>query len=166
MLVSDRALHEEGKCHINKAGYNDITVIFKCKDKKSRFWKLLIKISCFGNRRKYDSSLTSNLFHKKKWGKLKLGGLLLYHLDLNLFIHGYLFVPLKFIVSFNHPHPSTLRHTHPSTLRYTHLPTLRYTHPQTNKGKVKLTASWIIAFFLSFFLQIQTICMLPSQQTI
>lgn len=159
MLVSDRALHEEGKCHINKAGYNDITVIFKCKDKKSRFWKLLIKISCFGNRRKYDSSLISKLFHKKKkWGKLKLGGLPLYHLDLNLFIHGYLFVPLKFIVSFNHPHPSTLRHTHPSTLRYT--------HPQTNKGKVKLTASWIIAFFLSFFLQIQTICMLPSPQTI
>lgn len=37
MLVSDRALQEEGKCHINKAGYNDITVIFKCKDKKSRF---------------------------------------------------------------------------------------------------------------------------------
>lgn len=160
MLVSDRALHEEGKCHINKAGYNDITVIFKCKDKKSRFWKFLIKISCFGNRRKCDSSLTSKLFHKKKWGKLKLGGLPLYHLDLNLFIHGYL------IVSFNHPHPSTLRHTHPSTLRYTHLPTLRYTHPQTNKGKVKLTASWIIAFFLSFFLQIQTICLLPSQQTI
>lgn len=125
MLVSDRALHEEGKCHINKAGYNDITVIFKCKDKKSRFWKFLIKISCFGNRRKCDSSLTSKLFHKKKWGKLKLGGLPLYHLDLNLFIHGYLFVPLKFIVSFNHPHPSTLRHTHPSTLRYTHLPTLR-----------------------------------------
>lgn len=63
MLVSDRALHEEGKCHINKAGYNDITVIFKCEDKKSRFWKFLIKISCFGNRRKYDSSLTSKLFH-------------------------------------------------------------------------------------------------------
>ena len=68
MLVSNRALHEEGKCHINKAGYNDITVIFKCKDKKSRFWKFLIKISCFGNRRKYDSSLTSKLFHKKKNG--------------------------------------------------------------------------------------------------
>ena len=74
MLVSDRALHEEGKCHINKACYNDITVIFKCEDKKSRFWKFLIKISCFGNRRKYDSSLTSKLFHKKKMGEVEARG--------------------------------------------------------------------------------------------
>lgn len=35
MLVSDRALHEEGKCHINKAGYNDINVKIKSLDFES-----------------------------------------------------------------------------------------------------------------------------------